>query len=211
MFGGWWTCGGPSRALITQGRGIRPVLAHSTRAERLARPTANCVTCHLMPRSSIERPFLLCAAVIFCATGILKLFSILQDLQVLARPDPLLLFLTQRQTLFCAGVIELYVARRILFSKAASSRSQVAAVAWLSSLLACYRFGLWFTGYRGECNCLGHVGDWLHLSHTAMAVLLWSIIGCLILTSCTILGYSVVLDRRCRREVTAVHDHCDLV
>jgi hypothetical protein len=82
--------------------------------------------------------------------------------------DPFLDFLTTRQLLVVAGLIELGFA--FYLENNLMDASRALAVLWLSVVFGMYRLGLWIVGFRGYCKCFGHWAVWLHLSRAQVAV-----------------------------------------
>lgn len=107
--------------------------------------------------------FLTSCAVILTVTALAKFISVTDEVKVLAWPDPVFEFLTFRQLFFLTGALELAVASILLFSRV-NIATKLAAVLWISATFLTYRIGLWAIGYKGECNCLGHLTDWLGLA-----------------------------------------------
>jgi hypothetical protein len=113
------------------------------------------------PRPSASFYLLRTAAVILFLTGFLKIFSGFGDVKLLGQANPLIWFLTNRQMLFVAALIELAVGT-ILVCRV----NRLLQVSWLVSLanvFLVYRVGLWWIGYKGSCACLGHLSDWLRI------------------------------------------------
>lgn len=111
-------------------------------------------------KNRFARWFLTSCGVILTVTAFAKLVSVTGEVKVLARPDPVFVFLTFRQLFFLVGVLELSVAA-VIFSPTPRVVNKLTLVAWISSVFLAYRIGLWAMGYKGECNCLGHLTDWL--------------------------------------------------
>jgi hypothetical protein len=97
--------------------------------------------------------------VFLVVTGGLKLVSGLQESRVLGAADPVLPWLTMRQVLFLAAVLELGVATVLLRHR--SARWAPELILWLVTLFGAYRLSLWAMGFQGHCSCLGHLLDWL--------------------------------------------------
>lgn len=108
-----------------------------------------------------HRVFFPSAATVLLLTGLLKLLSALQETKILARPDPVLLVLSIRQTSFIAALLEIAVGMALL--RTGSAMRKIALVLWLSGILVSYRLALWLIRYGGACSCLGDVSDWLGL------------------------------------------------
>ena len=113
--------------------------------------------------------FLLSAALILIVTAVIKLLSALQEVQVLGRLDPVFWFLTKRQLLVVTAMLEGIVAGIILKSnRREATYVTLILVFSLSSIFLCYRLGLWWSGYSGECSCFGNATQWLGTSPDIM-------------------------------------------
>ncbi len=77
--------------------------------------------------------------------------------------------------MFLAAILELAGATTLFFWCGESTKLYL--IAWLSSVLAAYRFGLWLIDFRGPCACLGSTIDWLQLNpriaDAIAKILLW--------------------------------------
>lgn len=104
--------------------------------------------------------FLTTCGTILAVTSLAKLISVIGEARVLSRPDPVFWFLTFRQVFFLTGAWEMVVAWVLFFTRL-SAPAKPTAVLWISATFLIYRLGLWATGYKGECPCLGHVSDWM--------------------------------------------------
>ena len=92
-------------------------------------------------------------------TGGVKLWSVLQETRVLGVPDPLWSWLTVRQVVFAAAVLELGVA--VVLWRHRTARWAPGLVLWLVAFFGAYRLSLWGMGIQGHCRCLGQLADWL--------------------------------------------------
>lgn len=118
-------------------------------------------------------------------TGGLKLWSVLQETRVLGVPDPLLNWLTVRQVVFAAAVLELGVA--LVLWRHRTARWVPWLVLWLVAFFGAYRLGLWSVGFQGHCACLGRLlADWPggevwadRLMLGALGVMMVGSVGCL--------------------------------
>lgn len=109
-----------------------------------------------------EKSYLISVAVLLFLTGAAKLVSANQSVSVLAMSDPLIGFLSIRQTSIIAGVLEAIIAIYLLTS---SNRfRKLEAIIWLSVLFITYHVGLYLIGFHGMCPCLGNANAWLRLS-----------------------------------------------
>ena len=80
-----------------------------------------------------------------------------------------------------AGGLEIVAAQFCFFGKRLGQ--QVALVAWLATLFATYRLGLWYGGYHKPCHCLGTFTDVLHISPEAADWLMKAMLACLLIAS----------------------------
>lgn len=148
----------------------------------------------LEPWTAHGRWFWLVVAAFLATSAGLKLLSLLLESKVLAATDPLVGFLSVRQMMFAAAVMELGVARIVW--KRDPSRAAPWLVLWLVGVFGTYRLGLWTIGFRGHCSCLGHLFDWLpgfdvwadRLTLTSLVVMAVGSIWFLWLRGCTAPG-----------------------
>jgi hypothetical protein len=108
-----------------------------------------------------QKAFLYSVVAILVVTAAAKLYSATGSLRILDRADPLLM-LSNRQVFLLVGLIELAVAGYLLWGRVASLK--LLSTAWLGTMFAVYRVGLWWTGPHGSCGCLGTVADMLPVS-----------------------------------------------
>lgn len=95
-------------------------------------------------------------------TAALKLFSVVAELPLLRSSDPVLPFLTVRQSTFAAALLELGIACW-LFRRSVSPRAPW-VILWLVAIFTAYRLGLHEVGYKGPCNCYGQLPNYFPLS-----------------------------------------------
>ncbi len=107
------------------------------------------------------RIFLQVVGFVLVVTAGAKLHLVLGNSALLAQPDPVFPFLTNRQMLFFAAVLEAGVAWLVFRSDPGVG---LTATAWIASLFLAYRGALWWVGFAGYCNCLGSLTDPLGLS-----------------------------------------------
>jgi hypothetical protein len=95
----------------------------------------------------------------------------LGEFKGLGAPDPLFTFLTVRQTLSFAMVLE--VTALLCIVRYGTSAPALEVTACLSTIFLVYRSGLWLFGWNGLCTCLGRLTEPLGLSpHTTNIALL---------------------------------------
>lgn len=106
-----------------------------------------------MSSTRIIEYYLRIVALVLASTALAKVVSISLTAPLLDRPDDLVGFLTLRQVLLVAALLEIGVIRFLLEKRSAGDR--LLAVAWLSTIFAAYRLGLRVVGHTGYCACLG--------------------------------------------------------
>ncbi len=114
-------------------------------------------------KERLTRWFLVSCGVVLMATALAKLYSAFGDLRILDQPDPLFTFLTNRELLLLAALLELGVAW-FLFRSSVGRSAKLLSIPWIAAVFACYRCGLWAVGYGSTCSCLGHLTDPLGIS-----------------------------------------------
>ena len=134
--------------------------------------------------------FLASAAFILLGTALIKFLSALQEVQVLGRTDPVFWFLTKRQFLAVTAIVEGIVAGLILRSNsvAATSRNLFLILA-LSATSLFYRLVVWWSGYTGECSCLGNAAQWLGTTPATVNLAAQVLLGYMLVGSAAILAW----------------------
>ncbi len=94
-------------------------------------------------------------------TAVVKLISVTQETGFLEAQAPLLSFLSNRQLLFVAALLELSVVGYRFFGRDLARSAGLTA--WLATVFLVYRVGLWWMSYEGPCSCLGGAADWVPL------------------------------------------------
>ena len=126
----------------------------------------------------MARWFIIIGAIILVFTGTAKIVSSFGTAKLLQSPDPVFA-LSFKKVFIVVGSIEIVVAFTCLITKNITMR--LALLAWLASLFAFYRIGVWMTGYNRPCSCLGNLTDALHIrpeiASTAMMFVLLYLIG----------------------------------
>jgi len=105
--------------------------------------------------------FAISAAIILTVTGVAKLWSAAGNAKLLGVPDPIFGF-RFRYLMFTVGVLGLVIAGVCLFGK--SSKVATMLTAWLATCFMIYRLGLWWTGWKLPCGCLGSLADAIKIS-----------------------------------------------
>ena len=142
-------------------------------------------------QNQLRMIFFRLAATILILTAAAKIATLASGLKLLSLPDPLFTFVTRGQLLALASIAEIAIAIAILRRPSDASFSKPALVAWLATVFGLYRFGLYVTGYRGVCPCLGNFGDLFHLNAATVDFLMKGIVVVLLVFSYTFL----ILDR----------------
>jgi hypothetical protein len=108
----------------------------------------------------VVRLFLYSAGVLLLSTGVAKLVSSFGHENILHTSDPVV-GVSFRNLFLFAGCLEIAVALICFLSK--RILLQAGAIAWLSTGILFYRFGLWKNGWYKPCSCLGNLTDALHI------------------------------------------------
>ncbi len=110
------------------------------------------------------RGFVLTAGIIFLLTGAAKVWSAIGGAPILLIADPLV-GISFRHLMLTVGLLELGLVVVCIVPKA--QRVSLPLVAWLATIFALYRMGLWWVEWQSPCRCLGNFTDALHLSPQA--------------------------------------------
>lgn len=102
------------------------------------------------------------AIVILCVTAIAKVVSASGESRALTQPDPVFEAVSVRQLMLIAGLLEGAVI--ILLLRQDDLARKAAILAWISTVFAGYRMGLWWIGNNGSCGCLGNLTDFMGIS-----------------------------------------------
>ncbi len=120
-------------------------------------------------RQMSSRLFIRSAIWILGVTAVLKILSVMGEAKLLSQPDPIFAFLTRRQVLFVAAIMECFVVWNLTHIRR-SDQSKLFSLTWLALIFGAYRGALWIVGYKGACSCLGtllpvnpNVLDWVML------------------------------------------------
>ena len=115
--------------------------------------------------------YLLFVSSVLALTAIFKLLSVLSESQVLSAPYPFLPFISTRVALFIIALFELSFA--YLICRWRSNVLGVFIAAWVGGVFFAFQALQHFMSIPEPCNCLGFVGDWLGLSHSAVNLALF--------------------------------------
>jgi len=105
---------------------------------------------------------LLIACVLLLLTALSKIIAGFGTASALNDPDIVFPQLKNRTLLFTAAGLELAVFLACMTNK--SAQFQASLIAWVGSIFALYRIGLWIKGAKVTCGCLGVIARWLHIS-----------------------------------------------
>jgi hypothetical protein len=115
--------------------------------------SANCKT--------LMNVFVTSTGCILLISALAKIISTFGKAGILYHRDPFL-NVSFRDVMFLAALLELLVAGFCLISN--RTYLCLKLVAWLSTLIAIYRIGLWYSGWHRPCVCMGTVVDDLPIS-----------------------------------------------
>jgi len=114
--------------------------------------------------------FLNSSAFLLFVTAVLKLLTLFTPSRILLFRDPIIPFLSTKQLLIFAAIVELFLFCIIIF-KPKKIGDPAVALLWFSISVLCYRLLLAWSGGLQYCNCLGSLTDWLKLdSHVASKI-----------------------------------------
>ncbi|HRZ54552.1 MAG TPA: hypothetical protein P5525_03725 [Candidatus Paceibacterota bacterium] len=131
-----------------------------------------------MSSTRIIEYYLRIVALVLASTALAKVVSISLTAPLLDRPDDLVGFLTLRQVLLVAALLEIGVIRFLVEKRSAGDR--LLAVAWLSTIFAAYRSGLRVVGHTGYCACLGSLPKLLGVGERYSDAVMFGILAFLI-------------------------------
>jgi len=136
------------------------------------------------------RWFCMSACVLLLATATAKVPLLVSGAALggaLAR-DAVFPFLTAREAIAIAAILEVGVALRLCRPEWASSRQRLWWIAWITSLLALYRTARALLPSTGPCPCLGAIPGSLGLSDRATSAVMWCILSYLFIGSVSLLA-----------------------
>jgi hypothetical protein len=109
------------------------------------------------------------AAVLLLLVCLIKLFSLFQDGIAWWKTDEIFAFLTQRELMIVAILLEAFVVGILMCAE--STILKAWSVATLSSLFLSYRVSHFVFGGSTSCRCLGSLGQWLGIPEASMTLL----------------------------------------
>jgi hypothetical protein len=127
------------------------------------------------PVVALKKSFLVSVAMILLVTAILKIHASVMPTtsDYLDRSDEVVMFLSHRQLLLCAGWMELAIAV-LLIRSPLSEALRLKLVIWVSAAFMAYRLARWTGHVTSPCGCLGFLAsidaDWM--AKTAIAWML---------------------------------------
>lgn len=131
--------------------------------------------------------FLVSGWIILACTAILKLVSASMEIDIHGQSSPLFEFLTNRQLLLIAAVLELIVCFAMIRKAAMSCVEKLGIIAWIASIFHFYRIGLYLIGFKGQCSCLGNAAHWLGTTPDKLDIYAGWILAYLLLGSISLL------------------------
>jgi hypothetical protein len=143
------------------------------------------------PRNARGAKFFIPCSIILLFTATAKIVSALGESHYLGMPS-FVAVVSNRQLLFGAGVVEVWVACILLGQR--GFRWKVLAVAWFSTCCMAWRLGLKL-GHYGVCHCLGTAYQWIPLSERTINEMLLALLGFMVVGSFWMLVADLVRSR----------------
>lgn len=112
-------------------------------------------------RSMLLNVFVRSSAALLLIAAVAKLVSAASSAIIMTVMAPIV-DISYRNLFIMAGLTEFIVGIFLLFGKRPGL--QMGLLAWLSTNILIYRFGLIWVGYEMPCRCLGNLTDALHIS-----------------------------------------------
>lgn len=122
------------------------------------------------------------AAGVLITTALIKVISVFRHDPYLAALDPVFFFLTGREAMALAAVLEIVLA--VILLKRIRLQYQIVALVSCAHLFVAYRLANYVITGGAKCFCLGFVGRWLNLPPVAT-----SIMGYVLLAYLLAVGY----------------------
>lgn len=127
---------------------------------------------------------ILLGVTVFAIASLAKFQILTSSRMVLSYPNPIFSFLSNRQIIAVAAIVELIVTLIAVGCHRKKPVVALSALVWLCAVLAVYRFVLTVSGYpAASCGCFGALGELLYPSNTEAkasllaASLLYGILG----------------------------------
>lgn len=121
------------------------------------------------------------SAVILLVASFSKIVSYFEKQKFLFEPNPVFAFISNRNLLISAAVLEILVILILILNKCV--RSRILSIFWLSCLFAVYRLGLWWLDVTESCACVGYLGQWFKLKKETVATMSWCLFLYLLIPS----------------------------
>lgn len=148
----------------------------------------------------MKRAFFLAVQALLMLTALGKLAGAVEWAAGQAARDPVVHFISAREMLIFAAVLELAVVAGIWRGR--SDAQKAFWPLWLSLLFTGYRLELWYIGFTGYCSCFGSWSTWMHLSQNQVNFAAKSMIAFMLLGSLAIILLQLLRDREHGGEVS---------
>jgi hypothetical protein len=135
-------------------------------------------------RSGLADWFVLSAGLILSTTGLAKIISAFGHSKILVTLDPIV-GIRFKYLLIFVGFVEFAISFLCMYT--GETKLAMALTAWLSTLFVGYRFGLWWLEWTIPCQCMGNLGDALHLPANVVDNILKGVLVYLLMGSWIIL------------------------
>ena len=121
----------------------------------------------------VPRLYIFSVAWILLATSLAKIYSAGGTARVLDLIDALLP-ITNRQTLWLVGLIEMAIVFALLLGR--NEPVKLTCIAWLGCNFALYRLGVMFLTVNKPCPCLGSITEMLPLKPATIDLILQTVV-----------------------------------
>jgi hypothetical protein len=128
------------------------------------------------------------AAVLLLVTALSKVLDSAHQNSYFQEPDPLFAFVTNRELMLLAAMLEVGVATYLWLSRDIKSRGW--ALLYFCCAAATYKIGSLFTYDLKPCSCLGIIGRTLRLNTGELEFITWSLLALLFATGLLALFHS---------------------
>ena len=147
------------------------------------------------------RPFLTGVILVLAVTAIAKLWAVAGEARMMALQDPLFIFLSRRQMLLLAALVEVAVITVIL-RLWNLPLAAIGMVAWIALLFLAYRLGLSAIGYQGPCGCAGDAFAGMGVPPAVVDTVTGVLLGYLLVGSLGLLLWAQLLVRSSREHAS---------